>query len=186
MNSYLTGSAMRRREEMLRIIREAAVRSQDELQRLLRHRGYPAAQPTLSRDLRELGVAKGPAGYVVPSLAQAFAAPPPLAAAPAAVERRAGDLDRAVREFVLSVESAGSLVVLRTPPADASPVARAIDEARLSEIVGTISGDDTIFLATRSTAASARLARRLRALIAPGGKARPGSRSAQPRRSKRS
>jgi hypothetical protein len=65
-------------------------------------------------------------------------------------------------------------------------VARAIDEARLPEIVGTVSGDDTIFLATRSAAAAGRLARRLGSLIAPEGKSRPASRSAQPRRSKRS
>jgi transcriptional regulator of arginine metabolism len=178
---------MRRREEMLRIIREEAVRSQDELQRLLRHRGFPAAQPTLSRDLRELGVAKSPAGYVVPAAPappRAFVPAPPSATAPSG--RRAEDLDRTVREFVLSVEPAASFVVLRTPPADASPVARAIDDARLGEIVGTVSGDDTIFLATRSVAAAERLARRLRALIAPDGKPRPGSRSAQPRRSKRS
>jgi transcriptional regulator of arginine metabolism len=179
---------MRRREEMLRIIREAAVRSQDELQRLLRHRGFPAAQPTLSRDLRELGVAKSPAGYVVPAApapARAFVPAPP-SAAPAPSGRRAEDLDRTVREFVLSIEPAGSLVVLRTPPADASPVARAIDEARLPEIAGTVSGDDTIFLATRSAAAAQRLARRLGSLIAPDGKTRPAARSAQPRRSKRS
>lgn len=178
---------MRRREEMLRIIREAAVRSQDELQRLLRHRGFPAAQPTLSRDLRELGVAKSPSGYVVPAApARTFAAAAPVAAAVAVSGRRAEDLGRTVREFVLSVEPAGSLVVLRTPPADASPVARSIDEARLPEIVGTVSGDDTIFLATRSAAAAQRLARRLGSLIAPDGKSRPAHRSAPPRRSKRS
>jgi transcriptional regulator of arginine metabolism len=177
---------MRRREEMLRIIREAAVRSQDELQRLLRHRGFPAAQPTLSRDLRELGVAKSPAGYVVPAPPAPAFVPVAPSSGPAPSGRRAEDLDRTVREFVLSIEPAGSLVVLRTPPADASPVARAIDDARLPEIVGTVSGDDTIFLATRSTAAAGRLARRLGSLIAPDGKSRPGSRSAQPRRSKRS
>ena len=179
---------MRRREEMLRIIREEAVRSQDQLQRLLRHRGFPAAQPTVSRDLRELGVAKSPAGYVVPAApapARAFVPVLPSAAAAPSV-RRAEDLDRTVREFVLSVEPAAALVVLRTPPADASPVARAIDDARLAEIVGTISGDDTIFLATRSAAAAGRLARRLGSLIAPDGKSRSASRSAQPRRSKRS
>ncbi len=178
---------MRRRDEMLRIIREATVRSQDELQRLLRHRGYPAAQPTVSRDLRELGVAKGPAGYVLP--AAAVPSPgAPLRAADAAPAAGKGEekLSRAVREFVLSVEPAGSLVVLRTPPADASPVARAIDETSLPEIVGTISGDDTIFLATRSAAAAAALTRRLRALIGPEAKSRSASRSAQPRRSKRS
>lgn len=177
---------MRRRDEMVRIIREAAVRSQDELQRLLRHRGYPAAQPTVSRDLRELGVAKGPSGYVlpvaIPARPEAAAPPEP----PTGPEKREEKLRRVVREFVLSVETAGSLVVLRTPPADASPVARAIDEASLPEVAGTISGDDTIFLAVRSASAASRLTRRLRAAIAPDAKSRTASRSAQPRRSKRS
>ncbi len=170
---------------MLRIIREATVRSQDELQRLLRHRGYPAAQPTVSRDLRELGVAKGPAGYVLPASAAVPGAPVRAAESAASGGHGEEKLSRAVREFVLSVEPAGSLVVLRTPPADAPPVARAIDEASLPEIVGTISGDDTIFLAARSLSAAAALTRRLRALIGPGAKSRNASRSAQ-RRSKRS
>ena len=168
MNTYSIGATMRRRDEMLRIIREAEVRSQDELQRLLRHRGYRAAQPTVSRDLRELGVAKGPSGYVLPvSAPAAVPAPVPAPVFENAAVRGEEKLLRAVREFVLAVEPAGSLVVLRTPPADASPVARAVDEAALSEIVGTISGDDTIFLAVRSAAAAARLARRLRDALAP-------------------
>ena len=76
-------------------------------------------------------------------------------------------LDRTFREFVLSAEATGTLLVLRTPPADAHPVARAIDEAGLPEIAGTISGDDTIFLATRSAASAERLARRFHSAIAP-------------------
>ena len=176
---------MRRRDEMLRIIREAAVRSQDELQRLLRHRGYPAAQPTVSRDLRELGIAKGPSGYVLPAApARAEIAAPSAVEPPARPEKGEEKLARVVREFVLRVETAASLVVLRTPPADASPVARALDETALPEVVGTVSGDDTIFLATRSGAAAARLTQRLRSLISP--EAKPRARSAQPRRSKRS
>jgi transcriptional regulator of arginine metabolism len=116
----------------------------------------------------------------------AVSAPFPAPAAPDVPAAGEGGLERTVREFVLSVEAAASLVVLRTPPADASPVARALDEARLPEIVGTICGDDTIFLATRSGAAAGRLARRLESLIAPDAKSRAASRSAQPRRSKRS
>ncbi|HKB69272.1 MAG TPA: hypothetical protein VKH46_00385 [Thermoanaerobaculia bacterium] len=184
MNTYSIGSTMRRRDEMVRIIREASVRSQDELQRLLRHRGYPAAQPTVSRDLRELGIAKGPAGYVLPVAARTDVVAPSVPEAPAGPEKREEKLARVVREFVLRVETAASLVVLRTPPADASPVARALDEAALPEVVGTVSGDDTIFLATRSGAAAARLTQRLRSLISP--EAKPRARSAQPRRSKRS
>ena len=173
---------MRRRGEMLRIIREASVRSQDELQRLLRHRGFPAAQPTLSRDLRELGIAKGPAGYVLPP-SPGVERPLPVRPAESSplFGRREGKLERVVREFVLSVEPAGSLVVLRTPPADAQPVALAFDEAALPEVAGTISGDDTIFLAVRSAAAAFRLTRRLRSAIAPSEAGGPAARSRSPR-----
>jgi transcriptional regulator of arginine metabolism len=168
MNKNSVGDAMRRREELLRIVREGAVRSQRELRRVLQSRGFPAAQPTLSRDLKELGVAKGPKGYLLPSLPTSAAAtpllPPDTVSLP---QRRMERLDRTVREFVLSAETAGSLLVLRTPPADAHPVARAIDEAGLPDIAGTISGDDTIFLATRSAASAAKLARRFQSAIAP-------------------
>jgi transcriptional regulator of arginine metabolism len=168
MNNNAVGDAMRRREELIRIVGEGSVHSQNELRRLLRIRGFPAAQPTLSRDLKELGLAKGPKGYLLPSAsARAFLSsnlPPDAVSLP---ERRMERLDRTVREFVLSAEAAGTLLVLRTPPADAHPVARAIDEAGLPEIAGTISGDDTIFLATRSAASAERLARRFHSAIAP-------------------
>src|SRR3989454_298363 len=82
-------------------------------------RGTVVAQPTLSRDLRVLGLAKTPRGYIVPEAAVQFA--------PAAT--RDATLQRAIRTFVVSVQVAGSLVVVRTPPAGAHPVARALDEA---------------------------------------------------------
>jgi transcriptional regulator of arginine metabolism len=167
MNKNSTGDAMRRREELLRIVSEGVVRSQRDLRRVLQSRGFPAAQPTLSRDLKELGVAKGPKGYVLPAVS---ASAPASLLSPDTVslpERRMERLARTVREFVLSAETAGSLLVLRTPPADAHPVARAIDEAGLPDIAGTISGDDTIFLATRSAASAAKLARRFQSALAP-------------------
>ncbi|HEU4438161.1 MAG TPA: arginine repressor, partial [Methylomirabilota bacterium] len=76
-------------------------------------------------------------------------------------------LARAVAEFVLSVRAAASLVVVRTPPAGAHPLARALDEADLPDVVGTIAGDDTVFVATAGPAAALRLERRLRAPLAP-------------------
>jgi transcriptional regulator of arginine metabolism len=167
VNNHAAGDAIRRREELIRILRESSVRSQDELRRHLHSRGFPAAQPTLSRDLKELGVAKGPNGYVLPS-GEVTTWPPLLP--PDAVslpERRMERLDRTVREFVLSAEVAGTLLVQRTPPADAHPVARAIDEAALPDIAGTISGDDTIFLALRSATSAQRLARRFQSAISP-------------------
>ncbi|MGZ5428316.1 MAG: arginine repressor, partial [Thermoanaerobaculia bacterium] len=98
--------------------------------------------------------AKSAAGYVVPG-AEASAADGELKA------RREERLERALREWVLGVATAGNLVVLKTPPAAAHPVARALDEAALEGVVGTIAGDDTIFLAAATGAISQRLARRL-------------------------
>jgi transcriptional regulator of arginine metabolism len=152
----------RRRNAILALVGEGGVRSQDDLKRRLRRRGITVAQPTLSRDLKALGLAKTPAGYV---------APPAGAFVPA--EARQGALDRAVSEFVLDVRAAASLVVIRTPPAGAHPLARALDEADLPDLVGTIAGDDTVFVATPTPAAALRLERRLRAPLTP---ARAGAR----------
>src|SRR6266545_1786786 len=66
MNVYSHGDAMRRREEILKIVRQTQVHSQDELMSELRRHGFRVTQPTLSRDLRELGLVKTPAGYVSP------------------------------------------------------------------------------------------------------------------------
>jgi len=157
MNIYVSGGdAGRRRQAILAVVAEGGVRSQEDLQRRLRRRGILVAQPTLSRDLKALGLAKTPTGYV--------AAPAP-AFVPA--EARQGTLDRAVAEYVLSVHAAASLVVVRTPPAGAHPLARALDEAALPDVVGTIAGDDTVFVATPGPSAALRLERRLRTPLAP-------------------
>jgi transcriptional regulator of arginine metabolism len=153
--THSPGEAGRRRREILALVGQGGVRSQEELQRRLRRRGIAVAQPTLSRDLRTLGLAKTPIGYV---------APPGGAHVPAEV--RVGALDRAIGEFVLSVRAAASLVVVRTPPAGAHPLARALDEAELPEVVGTIAGDDTVFAATTGPAAARLVERRLRAPLA--------------------
>jgi len=164
-NIYSPGSGEggRRRREILALVGEGGVRSQEELQRRLRRRGIAVAQPTLSRDLKTLGLAKTPTGYV---------AAPGGAFVPA--DTRLDALDRAVSEFVLSVRAAASLVVVRTPPAGAHPLARALDEADLPDVVGTIAGDDTVFVATPGPSAALRLERRLRAPLAP---ARAGRRA---------
>jgi transcriptional regulator of arginine metabolism len=82
--------------------------------------------------------------------------------------RREERLERALREWVLGVATAGNLVVLKTPPAAAHPVARALDEAALEGVVGTIAGDDTIFLAAATAGIAHRLARRLTSGLLPG------------------
>ncbi len=156
MNIHATGSALRRRDEILRVIRDGAVHSQEELQQRLARRGIEVAQPTLSRDLKDLGLAKTPSGYVLPG--ETGAAPGPDREA-----RSREKLDRALREWLLGVATAGTLVVLKTPPAAAHHVARAVDEAGLEGVAGSIAGDDTIFLATPSATAAAKLARILEA-----------------------
>lgn len=162
MHIHSTPSALRRRDEILRVIRDGAVHSQEELQQRLARRGFDVAQPTLSRDLKDLGLAKTAAGYVLPGENGAA----PDADREARVQRAHEKLDRALREWLLDVTAAGTLVVLKTPPAAAHPVARAVDEAGLEGMAGSIAGDDTIFLATPSPAAAAKLARFLEGPIA--------------------
>lgn len=145
---------MRRREEILRVVRAQAVHSQDELLALLRTRGFAVTQPTLSRDLRELGVIKTPAGYVSPD---------DLAPVAHLVTResRSHRLEQMLADSIVSAEAAMNLVVLRTPPAAAQPVASAIDDADIDDLLGTVGGDDTIFLAFRSPSSAAAFARRV-------------------------
>jgi transcriptional regulator of arginine metabolism len=157
MNTHAGGLILRRRDAIVRLVREKPVRSQEELQRLLAHRGLDATQPTLSRDVRELGLVKTPRGYAVPGEDD------PAVSAPRRLER----LARVVADTVLSVTVAGTLVVLKTPPAAAHPVARALDEAGLAEAVGTIAGDDTVFVAVAGEAAARALAARLSTPGAP-------------------
>jgi transcriptional regulator of arginine metabolism len=159
VNTHATGSARRRRDEILRLVKDGAIHSQEELQQRLARRGIAVAQPTLSRDLKDLGLAKSPSGYVVPGDGGALSDPERDA-------RARGNLERALREWLLDVATAGTLVVLKTPPAAAHHVARAVDEAGLEGMAGSIAGDDTIFLATPSAAAAAKLARLLESGIA--------------------
>jgi transcriptional regulator of arginine metabolism len=159
LNIHAAGSALRRRDEILKVLRDGAVHSQEELQQRLARRGIEVAQPTLSRDLKDLGLAKTPSGYVVPG----EVGPVPGGESET---RRKEKLERALREWLLDVTAAGTLVVLKTPPAAAHPVARAIDEAELEGMEGSIAGDDTIFLATPSATAAAKLARLLEASLA--------------------
>lgn len=160
MNIHSAGAGLRRREEILRLVRETLVRSQEELSERLLSRGFVVAQPTLSRDLKDLGLAKTPAGYVLPGK--------PLPGGAEGDRRRSEvKLEKALAEFVLSVTRAGTLVVLRTPPAAAHPVAHALDEAALLGVAGTIAGDDTVFVATPGLATASRLTRRFLAAVSP-------------------
>jgi len=158
MNIHAHGDALRRREEILRIVRSTPVHSQDELMAELRRHGFRVTQPTLSRDLRELGLVKTPAGYVEPD---AISMAPVAAFTPR--ESREHRLDQLFRDSVVFAEAAGNMVVIKTPVATAQPLASAIDTTPLDDVLGTIGGDDTIFVALRTAAAASNFARRIHA-----------------------
>jgi transcriptional regulator of arginine metabolism len=137
--------AVSRREALRRIISRAPVGRQEDLVRLLGKAGHHATQSSVSRDLRELGVAKRGDRYVLPD-----------ESAPAL------DDFTTVSAFVRDIRSAGqSLTVIRTTAGAAQSVAIVLDRADWPDVVGTLSGDDTIFVATTGAAAQRRLLARL-------------------------
>ncbi len=169
MNYYsAAGEATRRKEEILRIVRETTVHSQDEILTALRKHGFKVTQPTLSRDIRDLGLAKTPSGYIVPGEVVA----PVVSFTPREV--RETRLEHLVRDIVLSAEAAMNLVVIKTPAAAAQPLASAIDFGDVEDALGTVGGDDTIFVAFRTPAAAAAFARRLQQIagLSPDNKRR--------------
>ncbi len=168
MNFYSTGDAVRRREEILLIVGQQAVHSQDELLVQLRKRGFRVTQPTLSRDLRELGLVKTQNGYVSPE-SLAPLAPVATFAPRESLEHR---FEQLVRSSVLFAEAAGNMVVVKTPVAAAQPVASAIDALPIEDALGTIGGDDTIFIAFRTPAAAVAFTRRVHLIagIRPAGR----------------
>lgn len=136
-----------RRDAIVRILRRNAVARQAELVALLQRDGHDATQSSVSRDLRELGVVKGADRYLLPAVEDALT--------PSHFET--------VRSFVKGYRAAGpTLTVLRTATGTAQSVAIALDKARWPEVVGTIAGDDTIFVATESGRAQRRLHDHLR------------------------
>jgi len=145
-----------RRRAIAAILRERPVATQGELVRALRGLGFEATQSSVSRDLRILGAAKEAEGYRLRTAGSAVAG----TATP-------GDAFEEVAGFVRAVKRAGAnLVVVQTGIGAAQRVAVALDRSRWPEIVGTLSGDDTIFVATPGAAASARLESRLNDIFA--------------------
>jgi transcriptional regulator of arginine metabolism len=140
-----------RRAVVGEILARGGAASQEELQQALAARGIHAAQPTISRDLVLLGASRlaAPGGprYAIPAGDAALPIEP-------------------VRGLVEAIESNGLLIVVRTKAGAASTIARALDDARLEGVLGTIAGDDTIFVAPQPPRAVDALVRRMRRLFA--------------------
>jgi transcriptional regulator of arginine metabolism len=136
---------------ILDLVQTRPVSSQEELRRLLAGQGLEVTQATLSRDLRDLGLARvtteDGVRYVVPEALGDDSRPA---------------LGATLAQFFASIDGVGELIVLHTLPGSAQPVAEAIDAEAWPEILGTIGGENTILIVCRSAEARVEVMRRLR------------------------
>jgi transcriptional regulator of arginine metabolism len=142
-----------RHDTILEIIDSRAVSSQEDLRKLLLQRGWDVTQATLSRDLRELRLARVP----TPEGAR-------YAVTDGSIEESRAALDTLLPQLFLRVDGVSEMLVLRTVPGGAQPIAAALDGEGWSDILGTVGGDDTILIICRSVAARERVQRRLKGL----------------------
>jgi transcriptional regulator of arginine metabolism len=145
-----------RQAAILEIVEREPVTSQEQLRERLRTRGIDATQATLSRDIRDLGLVKRAAdgAYRRGTLAETEG------------RDRISVFERAVEDYLRRHETVEQLLVLKTDPGQAQPLAVAIDRAPIPEIVGTIAGDDTILVICRSAGHASALSRKLDELMA--------------------
>ena len=137
----------RRQRAIADLIRANALASQEELAERLVALGYAVTQATISRDLEQIGAVKvrreGHLSYAPPQQARTPATPP---------------LEAVLRQWVSAIDVAMNMVVIKTPPGSAHLIGVALDQSEIPAVVGTICGDDTIFVACRTIADAQELA----------------------------
>ena len=149
--AFLFMSKTARQKAILDLLDDGPVESQDSLQQRLERKGFDVGQATLSRDIHELKLVKGPEGY-----------------------RRAGESSggegvlpsvmHLARQFVVEIRQAQNLLVVKTTVGSAQPVAAALDASHWTEVVGTLAGDDTVLVVASDRKQAQALARRIRDL----------------------
>jgi len=147
----LNARKQHRQQTLLRLVTDKRLATQQDVVRALRAAGFAATQATVSRDIVELGLVK-----VARDGMHIYAAP--------AMVPASGGLDRLRRfceEYAVLGAVAGNIVVLRTPPGTANALAIALDTSGFSDVVGTIAGDDTVFVAARDPARARTINKRL-------------------------
>jgi len=150
------------KDQRLNAIREvlsnSAVTSQDELRRKLRRRGIDVTQATLSRDIHELQLSKGPDGYALPNGHRGTR--------PAADEDDAPpSIEEMIDSFGMRVRQAMNQVVIGTVMGGAQPVAAALDREGWPEVVGTLAGDDTVLVICPDTRRAGEISGRIRKML---------------------
>ncbi len=143
-----------RHAAILKLIRRDTVASQEQLRGLLRAEGFDVTQATLSRDIRELGLAK----VAAPDGGSHYAPPPEAGSA------IRPHLEQLLPSMLVSLEGVGPLLVLKTPAGGAQALGLALDGAGWREIIGTIAGDDAILVISRSERARRAVQTRLKEL----------------------
>jgi transcriptional regulator of arginine metabolism len=141
-----------RQGTILRLVEERKLSTQEEVAEALRDAGFEAVQATVSRDIAQLGLVKvrdeeGRLVYALPGAADLD---------------RLNELTGALRRWAISLESASNLLVVHTPSGYANALARAIDDARVPDIIGCVAGDDTIMIIAREGVKAAAIERELR------------------------
>ena len=145
-----------RQEEILRIIAKQDVPNQQELQRLLQERGYLVTQATVSRDVKELDLVKR-------KMPDGTCRYERTAAEPARAD--GGRMKNIFREGAVSCDWAQNMVVLRTMPGLASAAGAALDGMEIDGLVGSLAGDDTVFLVMRTASAAEHFCRELSSML---------------------
>jgi transcriptional regulator of arginine metabolism len=150
-NAMNTGKTFRH-GQILRLVTDARITNQEDLRRRLAAQKLRVTQATLSRDLQELRLVKTHEGYK------------PEAVLP---EDTSGlpSLTRALGEFLSDIRPAENMLVLKTPPGAAQPLAAAVDAAKFTEIAGTIAGDDTVLIITPDRKSRESLQKRIESLV---------------------
>lgn len=143
------GKKLTRQELIKKIVREKPIRTQSELVKELSRKGYRVTQATVSRDVNQLGLEKvasesGKNVYILPE------------------DKR---LRKLCEELVKNVEASGNLIVVKTLPGGASSVGAAVDAANWDEIIGSVSGDDTLLVVARSEKEGQAVVERLKKMV---------------------
>ena len=141
-----------RHGQILRLVTDVRITNQEDLRRRLAAQKLRVTQATLSRDLQELRLVKTHEGYK------------PEAALPEDTSSLPS-LTRALGEFLSDIRSAENMLVLKTPPGAAQPLAAAVDAAKFTEIAGTIAGDDTVLIITPDRKSRESLQKRIESLV---------------------
>lgn len=143
-----------RHAAILKIVRSETVASQEQLRARLEAEGFDVTQATLSRDIRELGLAK----VAAPDGGSHYAPPPEGGAS------MRPHLEQMLPALLVSVEGVGPLLVMKTPAGGAQALGLALDAAGWTEIIGTIAGDDAVLVITKSERARRAVHTRLKEL----------------------